>query len=435
MKKLVTVFAFVFAFSLVGLVACGKGNNEKKSKYLAYEIDNTGTITRYYANGNNSENIVIPATYDIDAEGRIIEGSSYEIKAIGDYCFANNTKTKRVVIPQTITTIGNNAFYNCSQLNSVNIGRNISKMGNDAFGNCPLLTTIAKTGDTGIIIEKNDNLSSFEIHESVSKIDDGAFAGWSKLSTIMIGENVTYIGDNAFSGCEKLAKVVIDSSLTYLGENAFSDCEKLTILTSTESDYGICFKKAQSLENFTVPLSVIGIYGNFFYGWKELKNVTMHESVTPIGSIFYDNTKLTSITCAIPCVLSLFSDNAEQSESEKVYVVDGSYAYYIQKGKYYIPASLKEIHLLGEVGMFCLYGMKSVQKVYIETSVESFGHNAFGGCDGLTEVYFSTNSNWRYERSYPDTASGFVSMSVMNSPTELANKLKSHGTYSTWNKV
>lgn len=82
MKKLVIVFAFLFAFSLVGLVACGKGNNGKKSKYLAYEIDNTGTITRYYANENNSENIVIPATYDIDTEGRIIEGSSYEIKEI-----------------------------------------------------------------------------------------------------------------------------------------------------------------------------------------------------------------------------------------------------------------------------------------------------------------------------------------------------------------
>ena len=427
MKKLVTVFAFVFAFSLVGLVACGKGNNEKKSKYLAYEIDNTGTITRYYANENNSENIVIPATYDIDAEGRIIKGSSYEIKAIGDYCFANNTKTKRVVIPQTITTIGNNAFYNCSQLNSVNVGRNISKIGNDAFGNCSSLTTIAKTGDTGIIIEKNDNLSSFEIHESVSKIDDGAFAGWSQLSSIMIGENVTYIGDNAFSGCENLAKVVIDSSLTYLGENAFSDCEKLTILTSAESDYGICFKKAQSLENFTVPLSVIGIYGNFFYGWKELKNVTIHESVTPIGSIFYDNTKLTSITCAIPCVLSLFSDNAEQSESTKMYAVE--LAYRFQRTYYYIPVSLKEVHLLGEIGDYCLYGMNSLLYVYIESDVSSFGTGAFGGCDGLTEVYFSTNSNWRYENNSSTPDSGVISVSVMNSPFELAYRLKIHGQY------
>lgn len=216
---------------------------------------------------------------------------------------------------------------------------------------------------------------------------------------------------------------------------AFSDCEKLTILTTKESDYGICFKKAQSLENFIVPLSVTGIYSDFFYGWKELKNVTMHESATPIGSIFYDNTKLTSLTCALPYVLSLFPDGSEQSESEKVYVVDDSYAYYIQQRKYYIPASLIEIHLLGEVGMFCLYGMKSVQKIYIESDAESFGYNAFGFCEGLTEVHFSTNGNWRYEGGYPDTASGFVSMSVMNSPTKLANKLKSHGTYYTWNKV
>lgn len=120
MKKrliLLSVLCLLFVLS-VALSACGNSdiNNESGDNktntvvYLPYDIDETGTIKRFYANESNGANIVIPATYSINENGRIIVGTACEIKSIGAYCFANNNLIETVSVPDTIVSIQEKHF-------------------------------------------------------------------------------------------------------------------------------------------------------------------------------------------------------------------------------------------------------------------------------------------------------------------------------------
>ena len=97
----------LFAFTVIFLSGCSNNDNsssgslndtisDEKPTLLPYDIDKTGSINRFYANDENSENIVIPSTYSIDSDGRIITGNAYEIKTISEFCFANNSLIKTV---------------------------------------------------------------------------------------------------------------------------------------------------------------------------------------------------------------------------------------------------------------------------------------------------------------------------------------------------
>lgn len=447
MKKIAISICVLCLFLALGLTACNADSNNQndidnnKIVYLPYEIDNTGCIQRFYANESNSVNVVIPATYSMDENGKLISGTAYEVKTIGAHCFANNNLIESIYIPNTITAIEERAFYNCANLTTVNITKNVKSIGESVFESCPKLNTITKSGKSGLIIEENDNLTSFTIPDSIIKLEDDSFANWTNLSSISIDTNIEYIGNNAFAHCNNLSRVSISSSLNYLGNNAFADCEKLTSLTTSINNNGIYFAPNQSLRNFVVPLSVTSIQDEFFYGWKQLEELNIHESVTSLGMIFKDNESLTKLTCGSNNILSLFyhrPDYETKIESEKMYVVShepysgfNSYSY-----NYYIPNTLTEIHLLGEVDSHCLYNMKSVKKVYIPSTVSNFGYGAFAGCSGLKNVYFSTDSDWKYEMSHYTSDYGTVSKADMNNSTQLANQLKAHnGYYYRWYKL
>lgn len=430
-------FLIISAVILVGCSSQGTQDNNDNRIYLPYDIDNKGCIKRFYATETNSINVTIPATYSIDENGKIIAGKAYEIKTIGEYCFANNNLIESVFIPNTITTINEYAFYNCSKLTTVNVTKNIETIGNNAFELCPQLKVITRNGNNGLIIAANENLKSFMIPSSIIKVGNNAFANWLNLTSITIEDNINYIGNEAFLNCHKLARITINAALEYLGDNAFSNCELLTSLNT--SGGGICFTQKQLLSNFTVPSSVVSIQNEFFYGWEELKTVNIHESITSLGMIFKDNQKLTKLTCGSNNILSLFYHHADYNptlEIENMYTCSHkpsstSYTYI-----YYIPDTLAEIHLLNDVSSYCLYGMKSIQKVYLASKVTEFGTGAFAGCSGLTNVYFITDNDWEYNMSVYNTVDrGTVSKADMNNSTQLATQLKAHnGSNYRWYK-
>lgn len=65
--------------------------------------------------------------------------------------------------------------------------------------------------DPSIISDFADcyRLTSIEIPNSVTIIDDGAFGDCYKLTSVIIPSGVTYIGDMAFDGCAELISVTI----------------------------------------------------------------------------------------------------------------------------------------------------------------------------------------------------------------------------------
>lgn len=445
-KKHNALFCFLFAFLAFALIACNRNNVTKNNDdtnsvaYLPYEIDNTGCLKRFYANETNSVNIVIPSTYNIDENGKIIEGNAYQIKSIGAYCFANNNLVETVFIPDTIIKLDDFAFFNCPKLNTININSEIVSIGNDAFGLCPELTTVSRNANSGLMLAENNNLTTFIIPDSINKIEDKAFADWDKLTSIVIGENITYIGNEAFSHCNSLSLVNINSVLDYLGNGVFEDCQLLTTLTNTHEYNGeICFAPNQRIRNFTVPNSVKTIKNGFFYGWKNLIEVNIHKEITSLREIFSENENLKKLTCGSSDIVTLFRsypNNTQKIENDKMYMINFTNSYGTYTYQYYIPNSLKEVHILNDVETHCLAGMKSVQIVYLPSEVTEFGKGAFAGCSGLTNVYFSTDNDWTYSMSSSYTFDrGTISKTDMNNSVRLAYQLKQHnGSEYVWKK-
>ena len=74
----------------------------------------------------------------------------------------------------------------------------------------------------------SSGLTSIEIPNSVTSIEEGAFEGCSSLTSITIPNRVTSISEQAFLNCTGLTSISIPSSLTYIGHWAFGGCENLT---------------------------------------------------------------------------------------------------------------------------------------------------------------------------------------------------------------
>ncbi len=182
-----------------------------------------------------------------DVNGVMI--ASWETSGINDTCsnarvVITNTypKTKKVIIPETVTTIGNSAFKDCA-LTEIIIPETVTTIGNSPFYGCTLLKEII-------------------IPESVTTIDNWAFYGCKSLSKISLPNSLTSIGNSVFRECASLETITIPDSVKKIGEGTFMDCTSLT--------------------QIVLPESVTVIENSLFNGCSSLADIVIPDSVTTI---------------------------------------------------------------------------------------------------------------------------------------------------------
>ena len=154
-------------------------------------------------------------TWKLDADGTLnISGKG----VMKDYDYSenqspvyNNSKVKKVVIEDDVTSIGESAFEWCENLTSIKIPDSVTSIGNNAFYGC--------------------GLTSIMIPNSVTKIGDATFAVCKSLTNIKIPDNVTSIGEWAFAGCESLTAISL-SCKSSLKRSNFGDQADLVSYTS-----------------------------------------------------------------------------------------------------------------------------------------------------------------------------------------------------------
>ncbi len=216
---------------------------------------------------------------------------SAKLKSIGSYAFAGCSGLTSITIPNSVTSIGSHAFISCSSLTSVTIPNSVTSIGEGAFGDCSGLTSIT-------------------IPNSVTSIEYGAFANCSSLTSITIPNSVTSIGNYAFNSCSGLTSITIPNSVTSIGEYAFAGCSGLTsvvveegniVYDSRENCNAIIETATNTLitgcQNTTIPNNVAKIEDYAFQYCSNLTSITIPNSVTSIGSYaFSDCSGLTSIT-------------------------------------------------------------------------------------------------------------------------------------------
>ena len=181
------------------------------------------------------------------------------ITGIGDHTFSLCKSLAEVIIPNSVTNIGKGAFQLCSSLAEVVIPNSVTRIGDYAFSSCSSLAEVVipnsvvcingnpfhgwngkldclslsfvyednilfNKDKSRIISFRNQELTSYVIPNSVTRIGDYAFSSCSSLVEVVIPNSVTRIGDYAFLHCSSLSSIVIPVSVTIIGSYAFAGC-------------------------------------------------------------------------------------------------------------------------------------------------------------------------------------------------------------------
>ena len=265
-----------------------------------------GELIEYRGTKKKSVDIVIPANvtrigtkvflgYGNMTSVTIPEG----VTEIGYEAFAGCSGLTSVSLPGTVTKIGNGAFQRCYKLMSITIPESVTSIGDGAFKGCRALADA-----DGFVTIKHGLYDYYgpggdvTIPTGVTRLEDEAFRGNSKLDSVTIPDGVTSIGVRAFAGCRTLRNVKIPDSVTRVWSSAFEGCRSLesVILPAgvTRLDRAV-FSDCCSLKNVVIPAGVTEIGARAFYRCG-LESIMIPDSVTSIGDeAFSGCTSLTSI--------------------------------------------------------------------------------------------------------------------------------------------
>lgn len=204
-----------------------------------------------YPDGKSGAYIVVPDSVtkiEEDAFSDCVGIFSIEISnnvtEIGENAFADCDELKFVTIPDSVTFIGDYAFSGCDSLTLVKISGNVTSIGKGAFW-CDALKSIHVAADNanysgssdGVLFNKTQDTlirypagksGAYTIPDSVTKIEDLAFADCVSLTSVEIPNSVTEIGEYAFSDCKSLKSVTIPHNVKSIKPNAFNGCVGLT---------------------------------------------------------------------------------------------------------------------------------------------------------------------------------------------------------------
>ena len=374
----------------------------------AYDIEVDGI----YYDINIEDRTVSVNSGEKQYEGHVIIPSSIlygnqelPVVSILKDAFSNCEKLESIEIPNSITEIGSGAFRGTRNLKEVYISDLTSWCNIEFDGtNNPLYSGYAK------LFLNNSEVKNLIIPETVSVINDYAFARCSSIETVTFSSSLTKIGDTAFyvnenlkeiklpdsvisigsscfSNCKSLASVVLPNSLESLPNDCFYYCTNLKsvkIPNSVKSISYRCFKGCSSLQSIEIPNSVERIYFECFSGCTSLQSIEIPNSVKIIeNSCFSECTSLQSIeipssvtnigySCFSGCT-SLRSINLPESLTEinhETFKNSGLEALSI-------PNWIKTI------GSNIVDGCENLKYLSIPKSVTSYKADSFDGCENL----------------------------------------------------
>ncbi len=113
-----------------------------------------------------------------------------------------------------------------------------------------------------------ESIESVEIPDTVTEVQDYAFASNKNLSKVTLSKNLKVIGNNAFWACPKLTAIELPSTLKKIGVYAFSATGLTSVVipdskTLNQLDQFVFFQ-SKDLKEVTIPASLTNIADNCF---------------------------------------------------------------------------------------------------------------------------------------------------------------------------
>lgn len=138
----------------------------------------------------------------------------------------------------------------------------------------------------------------------VTRIDDHAFKGNSKIKSVIVPKSVHLISSCAFSGCINLEYVKIESGIQYVPDWLFKNCKNLTEICFPDSisklkwiDNGFietgyaALSGCKKLKKVVLSSKMKTIPNSFFQGCESLDDIIIPEGITQIGTFSFAGCK------------------------------------------------------------------------------------------------------------------------------------------------
>ncbi len=249
------VIAILLTVTAVVLGCLPPVNAEAVTEQSNFMLEGT-TITSY--TGTDTE-LTIPNTVTTIGKDAFSGCETLEkltipdsVKVIDYAAFEDCINLKKVTIPESVKTIGSSAFSGCVNLDTINIPSKMSSIGSAAFARCTNLNTIQIASgnmnykiDDGVLYSRDGKtlvqylagrtLSTYNMPDSVKKIEEYAFWGADLLTNVAVSKGVKEIPEYAFDNCNGLTTVTLPASVESLMAYSFGDCVNLKSIVIPDS--------------------------------------------------------------------------------------------------------------------------------------------------------------------------------------------------------
>ena len=227
-------------------------------------------------------------------------------------------------------------------------------------------------------------LSKILLPQTLTTVDDNAFAGCSRLDSLSL-TNVKTIGDNSFSDCFALSNIEMPL-VTKIGHRAFYYCSALTDVPrcQVESVDMQAFEGCTGLTNLELP-SLKSIGDRAFSYCINLKTVSLPATTTIGFRVFMEDQNLTSVSLPLATTID-------------------SYAF----SRCYRLKNV-EIPVVVSLGSQVFERCDSLTSITLPETLQFIGGNCFNNCYALTDIYCHV--------SLPFTTTAFTSMQTLEQTT------------------
>lgn len=280
---------------------------EQVEGHYTYARNEDGTYTLTGVNGELSDAITLPTTFELN-------GISYDVTSIGAEVFKDQYVITSLTIPEGYTTIGEGAFMGCTGLTNLSIPASVTAIGRKAFYDCSnagFALTIAEgnqnfTTDANVLYDKAkttiyavpSNITTYDIPETVTNIGDYAFNECISLNTINVPATISHIGEGVFEGCTSLNVITLNEGLESIGAYAFkgyATAPTMKVPSTVKTIGKEAFAGMVLLTSTTLPDGLTAIADGLYEGCSRLTAVTIPAGVTSIGSKAFSGTVLTKL--------------------------------------------------------------------------------------------------------------------------------------------
>ena len=337
----------------------------------------------------------------------VIFNATSELTTIGNYAFQDCTALRNFAMPPLVSDIGTNILDGCVNLTVTFLGviRDVSSA--ILFANCQLVGAILSSAVTEILPHQFQNFTSlasvtFANTPTVTKIGDYAFNGCTALTGINIPDSVIEIGDSTFGNCLSMASIqfTMTSNLYILGNYAFGGCTSLRSLVlppmKAPSGASTSIGTSPFIGCYDVALvyrySVLLVKQVFTECLLSTVIIESNSEISQIpGSIFLNQTSLTSVTFTAPSYVATINGNAFKGCTALTSITLPNSVTYIGTNAFQGCSSLASVVTDASSGLVSIFAgafsnCTALTAFTYPSLVTTVGTAPFSGCSSLASV-------------------------------------------------